>query len=68
MPKGYAIFTEDVRDREAMRLYAQAAIPTVLAAGGVPIIAGRQGNVLEGEWHGNRTVILEFPSVEAAQS
>ena len=67
MAKGYAIFTEDITDAEAMGVYAQAAIPTVIAAGGVPIVVGSAEDILEGEWHGNQTVIIEFESVEAAR-
>lgn len=67
MPKGYAIFTENVNDQDAMGAYSQAAIPTVIAAGGVPIIAGPAEDVLEGEWHGTQTVVIEFASVQAAR-
>jgi uncharacterized protein (DUF1330 family) len=67
MPKGYAIFTEKVNDQGAMDAYAQVAIPTVLAAGGKIIVVGPPADVLEGEWHGDRTVIVEFVSVEAAR-
>jgi uncharacterized protein (DUF1330 family) len=35
-------------------------------AGG-KVIVGPPADVLEGEWHGDRTVIIEFPSVEAAR-
>lgn len=68
MPKGYAIFTEKVNDEGGMGAYAQAALPTVFAAGGTVIVAGPPTDVLEGEWHGNQTVILEFASVEAARA
>jgi len=68
MPKGYAIFTEDITDPEAMGAYAQVAIPTVMAAGGTPIVAGAAEDVLEGAWHGDQTVIIEFESVEAART
>jgi|SRR5450759_50518 uncharacterized protein (DUF1330 family) len=67
MPKGYAIFTEKVNDEGATGAYAQAAVPTVFAAGGTVLVAGPPEDVLEGEWHGNQTVILEFASVEAAR-
>ena len=67
MTKGYAIFTEEITDLEAMGPYAQAAMPTILAAGGVPIIASPPIDVVEGDWHGNQTVVVEFPSVQAAQ-
>jgi uncharacterized protein (DUF1330 family) len=68
MPKGYAIFLEQVNDAEAMGAYAGKALPTLLAAGGIPIVAGPPNDVIEGEWHGTQTVIVEFPSVEAARS
>jgi len=68
MPKGYAIFTEDITDPEAIGAYAQVAIPTVIAAGGVPLVAGPADDVIEGEWHGNQNVIIEFESVEAARN
>jgi len=67
MPKGYAIFTEKVNDQETMGAYAQAAVPTVLAAGGQFLVAGPPADVIEGEWHGDQTVIAEFESVEAAR-
>lgn len=68
MPKGYAIFTEQVHDAEGMNQYAAKAVPTILASGGTPIVAGPPDDVLEGEWHGTQTVILEFPSVEDARA
>jgi uncharacterized protein (DUF1330 family) len=67
MPKGYAIFTLDVRDQARLFEYIEAAMPSILDAGGNVIVAGGPEQVLEGEWHGNRTAILEFPTVEAAQ-
>jgi uncharacterized protein (DUF1330 family) len=51
-----------------MGAYAQAAVPTVIAAGGVPIVVGSADDILEGAWHGNQTVIIEFESVEAARN
>jgi len=67
MPKGYAIFTEKVNDQEAMGAYVQAAMPTFIAAGGTVVVAGPPADVIEGQWHGDQTVILEFPSIEAAR-
>lgn len=68
MPKGYLIFTEAVTDRGALDAYAQKAVPTVLGSGGVPVIAGPAEEVIEGDWHGDQTVIIEFESVEAARA
>lgn len=68
MAKAYVIFTEDVKDRERMDAYAASAVPTVLGSGGTAIIAGPPAEVIEGEWHGTQTVVLEFESVEAAKA
>ena len=67
MPKGYVIFTEAIPDREAMDPYSQAAMPTIMGAANV-LVASQDAEVLEGEWHGNQTVVLEFESVEAARA
>jgi uncharacterized protein (DUF1330 family) len=67
MPKGYVIYTETVNDEEGMGAYVQAALPTLVAAGGTPIVFGPTGDVVEGDWHGKQTVILEFASLEAAR-
>jgi uncharacterized protein (DUF1330 family) len=68
MPKAYVILTEAIKDRAGMDAYARAAAP-VLAEGAVSVLAVDQHpQVLEGEWHGSRTVVLEFPSLEAARA
>jgi len=68
MTKGYIIFTEQVTDAEGIAAYATAAVPSVIAGGGTAIIAGSPQRVAEGEWHGTTTVVLEFPSIEAANA
>ena len=67
MPKGYVIFTEAVRDEEGLNAYAQKAVPTVMQYGGKVLVVEDHPVKIEGEWHGNRTVILEFESVDAAR-
>jgi uncharacterized protein (DUF1330 family) len=66
MPKGYAIFTLKVHDEDGLGAYFEAALPTMFEAGGNLIVAGPPAEVLEGDWRGDRTAILEFPSLEAA--
>jgi len=66
MPKGYIVFTEQIHDREALDAYAAAAVPTVIAAGGTALIAGPAAETVEGHWHGDMTVLLEFETLEAA--
>jgi uncharacterized protein (DUF1330 family) len=68
MPKGYVIFTEAIHDQEAMGTYSQAAFPTIMDVGSNVLVASQGAEVLEGEWHGNQTVVLEFESVEAAKA
>lgn len=68
MPKGYAIFTEVIRDKAGYEGYVQKAIPTVTQSGGRLIVVHDNPEVIEGRWHGTRTVILEFDSVEAART
>jgi uncharacterized protein (DUF1330 family) len=67
MPKGYAIFTETIRDQAGYDGYVQKAVPTILQSGGRPIVVFDDPEVIEGQWHGRRTVILEFDSVQAAR-
>jgi uncharacterized protein (DUF1330 family) len=65
MPKGYVILTEAIKDLEGMKAYGQAA---GAAMSGVGILAvDTKPQVLEGNWHGNQTVVLEFDSVESAR-
>jgi uncharacterized protein (DUF1330 family) len=68
MPKGYVILTEAIKDEAGMQAYSRAA-GAAMAGGGVTVLAvERKPQVLEGEWHGTQTVVLEFESVEAARA
>jgi uncharacterized protein (DUF1330 family) len=68
VPKGYAIFTEAIRDEAGMVAYRSAAPPSTVLAGAAVLAVDRSPQLLEGEWHGDRTVILEFESVAAARA
>ncbi len=67
MAKGYFIFTEDIHDQNGINAYGAKAIPTVLQSGGRPIVVEDNADVIEGTWHGSRTIIIEFDSVDAAK-
>jgi uncharacterized protein (DUF1330 family) len=67
MPKGYVILTEAIHDPEGMKAYGKASGPSVAEHGVRPLAVDEHVEVLEGEWHGDRTVLLEFESVEAAR-
>ena len=66
--KGYFIFTEDIHDQDGINAYGAKAVPTVIQSGGRPIVVADTADVIEGKWHGSRTVIIEFDSVEAAKA
>jgi uncharacterized protein (DUF1330 family) len=68
MPKGYVILTEDINDPEGMEAYERASAPTLAPTGASVLAVDAAPEVLEGEWHGDRTVMLEFESVEAARA
>lgn len=66
MPKGYIILTEAIRDPEGMKEYARAA---GAAMGGATILSvDTAPQLIEGSWHGDQTVVLEFESVDAARA
>jgi uncharacterized protein (DUF1330 family) len=66
VPKGYIVLTEDVKDPAGMGEYAKLAGKAM--AGATLLSFDRSPQVLEGEWHGCQTVLLEFESVEAADT
>ena len=68
MAKAYIIVTEEVHDEAKMNEYAGKAIPSLFASGGKILAAAPPTDVVEGEWHGTQTVLLEFESLEAADA
>jgi len=66
MPKGYWIAHVDVRDAEAYKDYVAASKIAFDKYGAKPLARGGAYEAVEGrEWR--RNVVLEFPSLEAAQ-
>lgn len=63
----YVIVTEVVHDPDGMRAYGKAAGPTIAASGATVLAADASPQVLEGEWPATQTVMLQFPTVEAAR-
>jgi uncharacterized protein (DUF1330 family) len=65
VPKAYILITEDVKDPAGMAEYGKLAAQTM---GSANVLAfGPATETLEGQWHGNQTVLLEFESVDAAK-
>ncbi len=63
----YVIYTADVSDPDQYELYKAQAAPVVAAYGGAYIARGGAIDVLEGDAPRGRTVILEFPTMQAAR-
>jgi uncharacterized protein (DUF1330 family) len=68
MPRAYVIVTEAIKDPAGMAAYGRVAGPTLAEGGAALLAADPAPQVLEGEWHGDQTVVLEFESVEAARA
>ena len=68
MRKGYVIFTMLIHDQAGFEAYVQKALPTLIQSGGRPIIVDDNPEVIEGRWHGTRTAVLEFDSLDIARA
>ncbi|MXQ09033.1 DUF1330 domain-containing protein [Alphaproteobacteria bacterium GH1-50] len=64
----YMIAQIQIEDHTAFfEEYGAAAGPQVLGNGGRVLVASPTVDTLEGAWSGNWTVVIEFPSEEAAK-
>ena len=68
MAKGYFIAHLDISDPEAYVAYRDKAPGTVAQHGGKYLTRGGDMETIEGDALPSRTVVLEFPSVDAARS
>ncbi len=64
---GYLVLNIAVKDPEKFEEYRQKAAPLIEKFGGRYLIRGGDMRRLEGNPQLNRLVVLEFPTVEAAQ-
>jgi uncharacterized protein (DUF1330 family) len=65
--KAYVIALETIHDEAMFGEYRKQVAPTFAAFDGRFVARGGKFTVLEGEWQHPRTVIIEFPSREAAE-
>ena len=65
--KAYVIAVETIHDEAMFAAYRQLVMPTIEAFGGSFVVRGGALTVMEGDWPHRRTVIIEFPSREAAE-
>jgi uncharacterized protein (DUF1330 family) len=68
MPKGYVILTEAIHDQAGMQEYSRKSAQALIESGARVLSVDTQPQILEGEWHGTRTVVVEYESVEAARA
>ena len=64
----YVVVDVDVRDAQAYEEYRRKAPATITAAGGRYLVRGGAVTHVEPGWDPHRFVILEFPSLAAAQA
>lgn len=64
----YVIIETDIHDPEQYERYKAASPASVAAGGGRFIVRGGEMTVLEGDWRPSRLVVLEFESLEAAET
>jgi uncharacterized protein (DUF1330 family) len=62
----YVIYQGDILDPERYEEYKTKAAASIIAAGGRYLVRGGPVEVLEGDPPAGRTVVLEFPTMEAA--
>ena len=68
MPKGYVIALVTIRDPDRYKEYASQTQASLDPFGVRFIVRGGPSERLEGEWDAQRTVVIEFPSVEQAKA
>ncbi len=64
----YVVVDIEVTDPEGYKEYVKLAPPTVTLYGGRYLARGGANETLEGNWHANRLVILEFPNADKAKA
>ncbi len=62
----YVIYQGEVFDAERYEEYKRLVTPNIAAAGGRYLVRGGEAEALEGELPGGRTVVVEFPTMQAA--
>jgi uncharacterized protein (DUF1330 family) len=66
--KAYIVTSIEVTDPAKYENYKALSGPAMAANGGRFIVRGGQMEVLEGQWHRPRVVVVEFDSFEAAKA
>jgi uncharacterized protein (DUF1330 family) len=64
----YVIVETDITDPTQYEQYKAASPGAVQAGGGRFVVRGGELDVLEGDWHPSRLVVLEFEDLAAARA
>ncbi len=67
MAYGYVVAQINVTDPDAYPQYVKLVQPTIDAFGGEFLVRGGKSESFEGKPPGDRTVVIRFPSYQAAQ-
>ena len=68
MPSGYIIMSVDVTNPAQYEEYKLLSTEAMRVHGAEVCVRGGEVQVLEGDWNPERTVILKFPSFQAAKA
>ena len=63
----YVILDIDVKNPRGYEQYKKKGAPTIASYGGKPLARGGKVEILEGNWHPKRMVMLEFDNMESAK-
>ena len=68
MPSGYIIMSVDVTNPAQYEEYKLLSTEAMRVHGAEVCVRGGEVQVLEGDWNPGRTVVMKFPSFEAAKA
>jgi uncharacterized protein (DUF1330 family) len=67
MPKGYAIVRVNISDQDRYADYRAGTLDSLAPYDGRFIVRGGATECVEGSWDAQRTVVIEFPTIEQAR-
>ena len=68
MAFGYVVAQINVTNPETYADYIKLVLPTIQHFGGEFLVRGGESVSYEGEFHGNRMVVIRFPSYQTAKN
>ena len=68
MPNGYAIVRVNISDEDRYADYRSGTVASLEPYDGRFIVRGGATECVEGSWEADRTVVIEFPSIDQARA